>query len=90
MDQVDPDLKELFHRIGISEEQLRDKDTANFIYDFIEKHGGVEAVKSETKRDRFSNATTTAPPPARAIQPPSTGYRPGAGKQLIALELFIL
>ena len=50
MDQIDPDLKALFNRVGISEEQLRDKETATFIYDFIEKHGGVEAVKQETER----------------------------------------
>ena len=35
---------------GISEAQLRDKETSKVIYDFIEKKGGVEAVKNELRR----------------------------------------
>lgn len=35
---------------GISEAQLKDKETSKVIYDFIEKTGGVEAVKNELRR----------------------------------------
>lgn len=35
---------------GISESQLKDKETSKIIYDFIEKKGGVEAVKNELRR----------------------------------------
>lgn len=35
---------------GISEAQLKDKETSKVIYDFIEKKGGVEAVKNELRR----------------------------------------
>lgn len=35
---------------GISEAQLKDKETSKDIYEFIEKRGGVEAVKSELRR----------------------------------------
>ncbi len=45
---MDPALKAMFEQIGISEKQLKeDRDMANFLYDFIEQHGGVEAVRRE-------------------------------------------
>lgn len=47
MNNLDPSLRKLFDSIGISENQLQDKETAKFIYDFIDKHGGLEAVKAE-------------------------------------------
>ena len=47
MDNLDPSLKTLFSDIGLSQDQLQDKETATFIYDFIEQHGGVEALKRE-------------------------------------------
>jgi len=81
MDQMDPDLKALFNRVGISEEQLRDKDTANFIYDFIENHGGVNAVKSEKKPDIFSNVSSyVPPPPSRSTAPVPNANRARTGK----------
>ena len=47
MNNLDPNLKQLFDKAGLSESQLNDKETANFIYDFIEQHGGIEAVKRD-------------------------------------------
>ena len=35
---------------GLSEAQLKDRETSKVIYDFIEKTGGVEAVKNELRR----------------------------------------
>ena len=35
---------------GISEAQLKDRETSKVIYEFIEKKGGVEAVKNELRR----------------------------------------
>ncbi|KAJ8366894.1 hypothetical protein AAFF_G00338310 [Aldrovandia affinis] len=46
----DPEMKILFDLCGISEAQLRDKETSKVIYDFIEKQGGVEAVKNELRK----------------------------------------
>ncbi|KAG5830819.1 hypothetical protein ANANG_G00314620 [Anguilla anguilla] len=60
LNNLDPELKNLFDMCGISEAQLKDKETSKVIYDFIEKKGGVEAVKNELRRQ--------APPP-----PPSRG-----------------
>lgn len=50
MNNLDPELKNLFDMCGISEAQLKDKETSKVIYDFIEKKGGVEAVKNELRR----------------------------------------
>uniref|UniRef100_A0AAZ3SCU1 Actin nucleation-promoting factor WASL n=1 Tax=Oncorhynchus tshawytscha TaxID=74940 RepID=A0AAZ3SCU1_ONCTS len=47
LNNLDPELKNLFDMCGISEAQLKDKETSKVIYDFIEKKGGVEAVKNE-------------------------------------------
>ena len=50
LNNLDPELKSLFDMCGISEAQLKDKETSKVIYDFIEKKGGVEAVKNELRR----------------------------------------
>lgn len=50
VNNLDPELKNLFDLCGISEAQLKDKETSKAIYDFIEKTGGVEAVKNELRR----------------------------------------
>ena len=50
MNKLDPDLKQLFDMAGVTVQQLQDKETATFIYDFIEQHGGVQRVKEETRK----------------------------------------
>ena len=40
-----PEMKDLMQSAGITESQMQDKETVDFIYDFIEKRGGMEAVK---------------------------------------------
>lgn len=50
-------MKDFFLRAGVSESQLRDKDTRDFIYDFIKNHGGVNAVKEALFEDE-EEATT--------------------------------
>ncbi len=47
MNNLDPAMKSLFDRVGISPSELQDKETIDFIYDFIDKHGGLEAVRNE-------------------------------------------
>ncbi|XP_050964254.1 WASP like actin nucleation promoting factor b isoform X2 [Labeo rohita] len=63
LNNLDPELKHLFDMCGISEAQLKDKETSKDIYEFIEKRGGVEAVKSELRRQ-------APPPPSRGGPPP--------------------
>ncbi|XP_067284073.1 WASP like actin nucleation promoting factor b isoform X2 [Pseudorasbora parva] len=64
LNNLDPDLKNLFDMCGISEAELKDKETSKVIYDFIEKKGGVEAVKDELRRQ------APPPPPSRGGMPP--------------------
>ncbi|XP_051547031.1 actin nucleation-promoting factor WASL-like isoform X2 [Myxocyprinus asiaticus] len=69
LNNLDPELKNLFDMCGISEDELKDKETSKVIYDFIEKKGGVEAVKNEFRRQ-------APPPPSRGGPPPSRGGPP--------------
>ncbi|XP_056273447.1 WASP like actin nucleation promoting factor a isoform X2 [Pseudoliparis swirei] len=64
LNNLDPELKNLFDMCGISEAQLKDRETSKVIYDFIEKKGGVEAVKKELRRQ------APPPPPSRGGPPP--------------------
>ncbi|XP_043565079.1 WASP like actin nucleation promoting factor a isoform X2 [Chiloscyllium plagiosum] len=67
LNNLDPELKHLFDMCGISESQLKDKETSKIIYDFIEKKGGVEAVKNELRRQA---PPPPPPPPSRGGPPP--------------------
>ena len=59
MNNLDPDMKQLFTLVGIDQDEQVDKDTVDFIYDFVEKSGGMEVLRKEMKQQ--------PPPPA----PPS-------------------
>lgn len=41
------EMKSFFSKAGVSETQLQDQATRQFIYDFINTHGGFDAVKEE-------------------------------------------
>ncbi|KAF7664952.1 hypothetical protein LDENG_00159780 [Lucifuga dentata] len=73
LNNLDPELKHLFDMCGISEAQLKDKETSKVIYDFIEKKGGVEAVKNELRRQ------APPPPPSRGAPPLPTEANGGDG-----------
>ncbi|XP_051543792.1 actin nucleation-promoting factor WASL-like isoform X1 [Myxocyprinus asiaticus] len=64
LNNLDPELKNLFDVCGISEAELKDRETSKVIYEFIEKKGGVEAVKNELRRQ------APPPPPSRGGPPP--------------------
>lgn len=74
LENVDPNLKKFFQKAGVDEKALQDKDTREFIYDFIDKHGGVEAalreVNTNTAPPPPRRTTTTAPPPPVNSRPP--------------------
>jgi len=74
LENVDPNLKKFFQRAGVDEAALLDHDTREFIYDFIDKHGGVEAALREVNNqpDSMMGALSSAPPPPpRSAQPTS-------------------
>ncbi|EPY74995.1 wiskott-Aldrich syndrome protein [Camelus ferus] len=62
VNNLDPDLRNLFSRAGISEAQLTDAETSKFIYEFIENQGGLEAVRKEMRRQ---DPLPPPPPPSR-------------------------
>ncbi|XP_074644375.1 actin nucleation-promoting factor WASL-like [Tubulanus polymorphus] len=86
---MDPSLKNLFDKIGVSESQLKDKETSKFIYDFIESQGGLEAVKAEVDRappprqrsaQRSPSSAVAPPPPGRGhVPPPPPSRGPSSG-----------
>ena len=83
-ENVDPKLKQFFSKAGVSERELQDKDTRDFIYDFIDKHGGIEAALEEVERKTPAPAppprqsSITRPPPPSKVQatPPNKAPPP--------------
>ncbi|XP_040261437.1 wiskott-Aldrich syndrome protein isoform X1 [Bufo bufo] len=73
---LDPELRNLFSKAGISDAQLKDAETSKLIYDFIEQHGGMEAVKEELRMGGDSDPPT---PPSR-FAPSPTRPPPGRGR----------
>ncbi|XP_019720638.1 WASP actin nucleation promoting factor b isoform X1 [Hippocampus comes] len=47
---LDPDLWNLLSQAGIGEDEMRDEQTSQMVYNIIEQSGGMEAVKREAKR----------------------------------------
>eukprot|EP00062_Callorhinchus_milii_P013384 gi/632961422/ref/XP_007896747.1/ PREDICTED: LOW QUALITY PROTEIN: neural Wiskott-Aldrich syndrome protein [Callorhinchus milii] len=85
LNNLDPELKNLFDLCGISESQLKDKETSKIIYDFIEKKGGVEAVKNELRRQAPpppppSRGGLPPPPPPHSSGPPPPPLPPARGR----------
>ncbi|KTG06671.1 hypothetical protein cypCar_00004704 [Cyprinus carpio] len=67
LNNLDPELKNLFDMCGISEAQLKDKETSKDIYEFIEMRGGVEAVKNELRRQDTTDSAPPTPAPSSGI-----------------------
>lgn len=63
MNNLDPDMRKLFDSLGINETSEVDKETVDFIYDFVEQHGGIEQVKREME-------SRPPPPPPSGMPPP--------------------
>ncbi|CAG5128912.1 unnamed protein product, partial [Candidula unifasciata] len=83
MNNLDQDMQRLFQSVGIKPEDKVDKEVVDFIYDFVEKHGGIEAVKKEfgpgsakamppppPPANRGNAAAVPPPPPSRVVAPP--------------------
>ena len=70
-ENVDPNLKKFFHKAGVDKRVLQDKDTREFIYDFIDKHGGVEAAIREVNAQPEPLVASAPPPPDLALMSPA-------------------
>ncbi|XP_050696454.1 actin nucleation-promoting factor WASL-like isoform X2 [Eriocheir sinensis] len=76
---MDDKLEGFFNMVGVSQKQLSDSRTREFIYDFIEKNGGVEKAIQETQRHSsrgsppppiIPSSAMLPPPPAKSSVPP--------------------
>ena len=65
------DWRDLLREAGVSEAQLQDRDTAQFIVNYVEQHGGIESANqhapvkhvSTRARSQSEAAPRRAPPP---------------------------
>ncbi|XP_054712502.1 actin nucleation-promoting factor WASL-like isoform X2 [Uloborus diversus] len=69
VESVDQELKDFFDLAGVSDKDLKDSDTRNFIYEFIASHGGVERAKQEI------GASTPPPVPSRDVPQTPRAHR---------------
>ena len=72
--KISPEWKRLLDTVGVAEKELQDQDTARFIHDFVQRHGGIEEANRQLEK---SSKAQVAPPSARtspssAVPPPST------------------
>ncbi|KAJ2944003.1 hypothetical protein O0L34_g8328 [Tuta absoluta] len=76
------EMRTFFSKAGISESQLQDQATRQFIYEFINSHGGLDAVKEEIHEDKPSkpvgSSRGTAAPPPPPPAPPVPSRSPAA------------
>ncbi|XP_052410673.1 actin nucleation-promoting factor WASL isoform X2 [Carassius gibelio] len=79
LNNLDPDLKNLFDMCGISDAQLKDIETSKDIYEFIEQRGGVEAVRNELRREAPPPPPSRGPPPPQNSAPPPPPPSRGRG-----------
>lgn len=77
-------LKPFLQKAGVSDQQLNDRETRAFIYDFIQNHNVLESVKSEshpgdtqlpappvpTRNQNGATQRSAPPPPPRTQAPP--------------------
>lgn len=79
--QPNEELLSFFSMAGVSEKQLQDEETREFIYSFIETHGGIDAVKEDlhtshskpvrSGSSRGARVSYSPPPPYSTLPPPA-------------------
>ncbi|XP_063829669.1 actin nucleation-promoting factor WASL-like [Ostrinia nubilalis] len=65
------EMRSFFSKAGVSETQLQDHATRQFIYNFINTHGGLDAVKEELHENHKPSKATPMPPPPPTPAPPA-------------------
>ena len=60
--EMDGNWKKLFELVGVTDAEKQTKETMEFIYDFVEKRGGIENVTREIEMERKA---APPPPPSR-------------------------
>ena len=49
---MDDNWKKLFDLVGVTDEQKQTKEIMEFMYDFVDKRGGIENVTREIEMER--------------------------------------
>lgn len=70
LDSVDSQLQQFFNNAGVSEYELQDKGTRKFIYDFIERNGGMSAVQEDIQPIPNTRTNNELPLPQKQDYPP--------------------
>lgn len=70
LDSVDSQLQQFFNNAGVSEYELQDKGTRKFIYDFIERNGGMSAVQQDIQPMTNTKTSNQLPLPQKQDYPP--------------------
>jgi hypothetical protein len=80
---IPPEWKKVFERAGVTEEQLQDKNTAKFIFDFMSNYQGTSQPPSSLPSTPIPSKPISAGPPPipaasnRRAPPPPPPTRPG-------------
>ncbi|KAK9888656.1 hypothetical protein WA026_000885 [Henosepilachna vigintioctopunctata] len=78
LDGVDDQLRKFFAKAGVSEKELQDKETRDFIYGFINERGGYDAVKKEnTESVEIIKPNSNLAPASPLSVPPVPPRGPG-------------
>ncbi|KAL5482050.1 hypothetical protein EMCRGX_G022331 [Ephydatia muelleri] len=64
--KISPNWKQLLDTVGVTQEQLKDKRTANFIYNFVEKRGGIEEANRQLEESRKRSVLAALSPGSQA------------------------
>lgn len=56
----DENWKSLFAIIGVTEQQMKEKSTREFIYNFVQNEGGIEAVRKRIEQETKPTGTDTS------------------------------
>ena len=70
LESIDPQLKELFTTAGVSDNELKNPEMRDFIYDFIDNHGGVQAFLKESALLNVQRSNTQDSKPQSNLEPP--------------------
>ncbi|XP_017786793.1 PREDICTED: neural Wiskott-Aldrich syndrome protein-like isoform X2 [Nicrophorus vespilloides] len=65
----DADLNNFLNKAGVSEIQLKDRETRQFIYDFIVANGGRDAVLEQESKTKKPPPPTPSPVPGPPVPP---------------------
>lgn len=82
VESLDDNLKHFFQKAGVSESHLKDKETRQFIYNFIELNGGRERLEQESRTTSSGGGSISSSPGGKPLPPvpppPHTAVAQGA------------